>query len=232
MRIPEPRPFGETSLRAIVLAIWAADPLKVRGGGWVESVVTRLTQRFVERFFAIRSRVQRQLKCVAVVLIDLRRFSRVLIRFVLCQVVANVVEILVDVREALLFALGAGIAHRLRIDRLDVVDLLRWPNASTDSERSAGRRWPSAWRTPRDDRDRLLQCTDLQCDGLIPIPRLTQFELVAKRAESAERCGEDIAARTDRRELKTSGRIGRRLRFDLLGIFQCQVDPRQHGAAR
>src|SRR5438094_10417416 len=87
-------------------------------------------------------------------------------------------------------ALVAGIAHRLRIDRLDVVDLLRRTNASTDSERSAGRRWPSAWRTPRDDRDRLLQCTDLQGDRLIPIPRLTQFELVAKRAESAARWGE------------------------------------------
>src|SRR5439155_9898805 len=121
MRIPEPRPFGETSLRAIVLAIWAADPLKVRGGGWVESVVTRLTQRFVERFFAIRSRVQRQLKCVAVVLIDLGRLSRVLIRFVLCQVVANVVEILVDVREALLFDLGAGLHFGCAVVRMFIV---------------------------------------------------------------------------------------------------------------
>lgn len=69
MRMPEPRPFGETSLRAIVRAIWAADPLNVRGGGWVESVVTCLTQRRVERFFAINLRVQR-LDRIALVLID------------------------------------------------------------------------------------------------------------------------------------------------------------------
>jgi len=47
----EPSPFGETSFLAIVRAICAADPLNVLGGGCVESVVTRLTQRFVVRFF-------------------------------------------------------------------------------------------------------------------------------------------------------------------------------------
>ncbi len=31
--IPEPRPFGETSFRAIVRAICVAEPLNVRGGG-------------------------------------------------------------------------------------------------------------------------------------------------------------------------------------------------------
>jgi hypothetical protein len=51
--MPEPRPLGEMSLRAIVRAICCADPVKVRGGGCVESVVTRLTQRLVERFFAM-----------------------------------------------------------------------------------------------------------------------------------------------------------------------------------
>ena len=53
MRTPEPKPLGETSLRDIVRAIWAADPVKVRGGGWVESVLTCLTQRLLERFFAM-----------------------------------------------------------------------------------------------------------------------------------------------------------------------------------
>jgi hypothetical protein len=53
IRMAEPSPFGETSLRAIVRAIWAADPMNVRDGGCVESVVTRLTQRFVVRFFVI-----------------------------------------------------------------------------------------------------------------------------------------------------------------------------------
>jgi hypothetical protein len=43
--------------------------LNVRGGGWVESVVTCLTQRRVERFFAINLRVQR-LDRIALVLID------------------------------------------------------------------------------------------------------------------------------------------------------------------
>src|SRR5437868_14859296 len=55
IRIPELRPFGETSLRAIVRAMCSADPVKVRDGGWVESVVTRLTQRFVDRFLAMVS---------------------------------------------------------------------------------------------------------------------------------------------------------------------------------
>ena len=52
MRTADPRPFGETSFRAIVRAICDAGPVNVRGGGCVESVVTRLTQRFVDRFFA------------------------------------------------------------------------------------------------------------------------------------------------------------------------------------
>src|SRR2546423_10493740 len=51
--MPDPGPFGETSLRAIVRAMCSADPLKVRGGGCVESVVTVLTHRRVDRFFAI-----------------------------------------------------------------------------------------------------------------------------------------------------------------------------------
>ena len=55
IRIPEPRPFGETSLRAIVRAICSADPVNVRVGGCVESVVTRLTQRFEARFFVMAS---------------------------------------------------------------------------------------------------------------------------------------------------------------------------------
>ena len=47
IRIPEPGPFGETFFeartRAIVLALLVNSP----GGGWVESVVTFATQRFV-----------------------------------------------------------------------------------------------------------------------------------------------------------------------------------------
>ena len=51
IRMPDPRPLGDTSLRAIVRAIWVADPLKVSRGGCVESVVTCLTHRFFDRFF-------------------------------------------------------------------------------------------------------------------------------------------------------------------------------------
>ena len=53
MRTADPRPLGETSLRAIVRAIWDADPAKVRLGGCVESVVTCLTQRRFDRLVAI-----------------------------------------------------------------------------------------------------------------------------------------------------------------------------------
>ena len=60
MRMPEPTPFGETSLRAIVRAICSAEPMNVRAGGCVASVVTCRTQRFVDRFvdrvFAITTR--------------------------------------------------------------------------------------------------------------------------------------------------------------------------------
>jgi hypothetical protein len=38
-------PRGDTSLRAMVLAIWAADPENVPAGGCVESVVTPRTHR-------------------------------------------------------------------------------------------------------------------------------------------------------------------------------------------
>ena len=55
MRTADPRPLGETSLRAIVRAIWDADPAKVRLGGCVESVVTCLTQRRFDRLIAIVS---------------------------------------------------------------------------------------------------------------------------------------------------------------------------------
>jgi hypothetical protein len=52
MRMPEPRPLGETSFRAIVRAIVFAEPMKVRGGGWVESVFTCRTHRRLDRFLA------------------------------------------------------------------------------------------------------------------------------------------------------------------------------------
>ena len=55
MRMADPSPFGETSFRAIVRAICAADPAKVRGGGCVESVLTLLTQRRCEPFLAMAS---------------------------------------------------------------------------------------------------------------------------------------------------------------------------------
>jgi hypothetical protein len=51
IRIPDPRPRGDTSFRAIVLAIVSAEPAKVPDGGCVESVVTRRTHlRFCVRF--------------------------------------------------------------------------------------------------------------------------------------------------------------------------------------
>ena len=46
IRIPEPRPFGETRRLAIVRAICCAEPENVPGGGNVDTVLTFLTQRF------------------------------------------------------------------------------------------------------------------------------------------------------------------------------------------
>jgi hypothetical protein len=50
--MPDPMPFGDTSFRAIVRAISVAEPVNVRGGGKVESVLTCRTHRFGARFFA------------------------------------------------------------------------------------------------------------------------------------------------------------------------------------
>ena len=53
MRIADPSPLGETSLRDIARAIRDADPVNVPGGGCVESVLTFPTQRRGVRFFFI-----------------------------------------------------------------------------------------------------------------------------------------------------------------------------------
>jgi hypothetical protein len=54
MRIPDPIPFGDTSRRAIFLAISLAEPVNVLSGGCVESVVTCRTHfRFAARFLAM-----------------------------------------------------------------------------------------------------------------------------------------------------------------------------------
>ena len=53
MRTADPNPLGETSLRAIVRAIREADPVNVRLGGCVESVVTCLTHRRFDRVGAM-----------------------------------------------------------------------------------------------------------------------------------------------------------------------------------
>ena len=50
IRMPEPSPFGDTSLRAIVRAISLANFVNVPGGGAVESVATFLTHRRPVRF--------------------------------------------------------------------------------------------------------------------------------------------------------------------------------------
>lgn len=61
IRMPDPRPFGETSRRAIFLAISVAEPVNVPGGGCVESVVTRRTHfRVAARFFAMSPVVDTQ----------------------------------------------------------------------------------------------------------------------------------------------------------------------------
>jgi hypothetical protein len=53
--MPDPGLLGDTSLRAMVRAISAADLLNVPRGGCVESVVTSRThRRFAARFFAER----------------------------------------------------------------------------------------------------------------------------------------------------------------------------------
>ena len=45
--MPDPGPFGDTFLRAIVRAIFSADPVNVPRGGAVETVLTFLTHRLV-----------------------------------------------------------------------------------------------------------------------------------------------------------------------------------------
>lgn len=52
MRMPDPSPLGETFFRAIVLAICSAEPVKVPGGGAVESVLIPLTHPRVDCLFA------------------------------------------------------------------------------------------------------------------------------------------------------------------------------------
>ena len=52
IRIPEPIPLGDTFFRAIVRAICPADPVKVLGGGAVETVFTFPDQRLRRRFLA------------------------------------------------------------------------------------------------------------------------------------------------------------------------------------
>jgi hypothetical protein len=52
MRMPEPGPLGETFFDARTRAIVLASLLNNPGGGWVESVVTWETHRFVVFFFA------------------------------------------------------------------------------------------------------------------------------------------------------------------------------------
>ena len=47
MHMPEPGPFGETFFEARLRATVAASFVKSPADGWVESVVTRDTQRFV-----------------------------------------------------------------------------------------------------------------------------------------------------------------------------------------
>jgi hypothetical protein len=53
IRIPEPIPLGDTRFRAIVRAICSPDPVKVFGGGAVETVFTFPDQRLRGDFFAI-----------------------------------------------------------------------------------------------------------------------------------------------------------------------------------
>lgn len=47
--MPDPGPFGDTRFEASDLAIVAASLVKRPSGGWVESVFTFATQRFVFR---------------------------------------------------------------------------------------------------------------------------------------------------------------------------------------
>src|SRR5438552_14785822 len=49
MRMPEPGPFGETLFEASERAMVEAFFVKSPRGGWVESVVTLATQRFLKR---------------------------------------------------------------------------------------------------------------------------------------------------------------------------------------
>src|SRR5262245_30321308 len=65
MRMADPRPFGETSLRAIVRAICDADPENVRDGGCVESVLTVLTQRRPGRCVAMTWTPEASARCNA-----------------------------------------------------------------------------------------------------------------------------------------------------------------------
>jgi len=49
MRMPEPGPLGETFFEAKLRAMVAASLVNRPSGGWVESVVTPATQRFLVR---------------------------------------------------------------------------------------------------------------------------------------------------------------------------------------
>jgi len=52
MRMPEAGPFGETFFEASERAMTGALLVKRSLGGWVESVVTVFTHRFLAGFFA------------------------------------------------------------------------------------------------------------------------------------------------------------------------------------
>jgi hypothetical protein len=60
IRIPEPIPLGDTRFRAIVRAICSAEPVKVFGGGAVETVLTFPDQRLRERFVGIFPLLRKQ----------------------------------------------------------------------------------------------------------------------------------------------------------------------------
>ena len=128
----------------------------------------------------------------------------------------------------------AGVAHRRGIDRTDV-DFLPRRRGCCRRRAAAGarRRAPpgsaTLARLSRID-DRLLHVAHLQRDGAIPVARVAQLELLAKRAEPREPDVEPVLALPDRRELEAPACIRGYRPRDLVGIHERHFDARQHGA--
>ena len=98
--------------------------------------------------------------------------------------------------------------------------------AATRRGRAAG--WPRRGQATLADRDRLPAVAHLQRNGAIPVARLAQLELLAKRAEAAQRDLEHVLARRNRRQLEAPEASVVARRRLLVGIHERHLHARQH----